>query len=89
MSEQTKHNLKWWLKTTLQVGATTAIAFAPEILRVFPEHTLAFKLALPVGIFLKTMFVKSEYMKDQLPSGITKFMDKVPDKYTGEKGSKK
>jgi len=89
MSDQEKHNLWWWTKTVGQVTLTTAITFAPEILGIFPEHTLAFKLALPVGFFLKTIAMKSDYMKDKLPSGLTKMMDKIPNKYTGEKGSNK
>lgn len=89
MSEQAKHNFKWWLKTSGQVLLTTAISFAPEILHIFPEHTVAFKLAIPLGFAIKLFAVKAEYQKDSLPSGVSNFMDKVPNKYTGEKGSKK
>lgn len=87
MSDQDKHNLKWWLKTGTQVLVTTAISFAPEILQVFPEHTVAFKLALPIGFALKLFMVKADYKKDILPSGMTRLMDKVPDSLTGVKGS--
>lgn len=89
MSNEEKHNLLWWTKTVGQVTLTTAITFAPEILGIFPEHTLAFKLALPIGFFLKALSMKTQYGKDTLPSGMTKMMDKIPDKITGEKGDLK
>lgn len=89
MSNEEKHNLLWWTKTVGQVTLTTAITFAPEILKIFPEHTLAFKLALPIGFFLKMVAMRTEYGKDELPSGMTKMMDKIPDKITGEKGDLK
>jgi len=89
MSEQQKHNFKWWLKTVGQVTLTTAITFAPEILHIFPEETLAFKLALPIGFALKMLAMKTEYQKDVLPSGMTKLIDSVPNSVTGVKGSKK
>lgn len=79
----------WWLKTAAQGLAVTAITFAPEILQVFPEQTLAFKLALPIGFLVKFLWMKSEYKQDVLPSGMTKVMDKIPDSVTGEKGSTK
>lgn len=87
MSDQEKHNLKWWLRTGTEVLVTTAISFAPEILQIFPEHTVAFKLALPIGFALKLFLVKADYKKDVLPSGITKAIDKLPNKITGVKGS--
>lgn len=79
----------WWIKTAGQGLAVTAVMFAPEILRIFPEQTLAFKLALPIGAFLKFMWMRKEYQKDTLPSGMTKAMDNVPDSMTGIKGSTK
>lgn len=89
MSDKEKYTLWWYLKTGGQVALTTAITFAPEILKIFPEHTLAFKLALPIGFFLKMVAMRTEYGKDELPSGMTKMMDKIPDKITGEKGDLK
>lgn len=77
----------WWLKTVGQGLAVTAVMFAPEILRIFPEETLAFKLALPIGAFLKFMWMKKEYQKNVLPTGMTKVMDTIPNEITGEKGS--
>lgn len=88
MSDQ-KKNLWFWTKTVGIGLVSTAVAFAPEIMQVFPEHTLVAKLALPVGFFIKWMMAKKDYKKDELPSGITKLMDKIPDKYTGVRGSTK
>ena len=87
MSEQEKKNAWYWTKTIAQGVAVTAVTFAPEILQIFPEHTLAFKLALPIGFLAKFVFMKKDYKKDQLPSGLTRFLDKVPDNITGIRGS--
>lgn len=90
MSEQNKHTLKWWLKTTGQVLGTTAVAFAPELLQLLPEHTLLFKLALPIGFAVKLFWLKSDYQKDsdKLPEGVRKTMDKIPNSITGVKNSR-
>jgi hypothetical protein len=94
-----KEDLKWWLKTGAEVLGTTAIAFAPELLQLFPENTLLFKLAIPLGAAIKLFKMKSEYKKDTLPSGVaSKTLDKLPNEVTvlgksievtGVKGSKK
>ena len=89
MPEEQKKNLWWWTKLALQGLATTAVAFTPEILQLFPEHTVAFKLAIPAGFFIKFLMTRESYKKDELPGGITKLMDKIPDKVTGVKGCKK
>jgi len=84
-----KRNVWWWLKTGGETLITTAIAFAPEILQLFPEHTLAFKLALPIGFLLKSMKMKKDYQRDELPGGLTKLYDKQSNQKTGIKGSLK
>lgn len=89
MSEKEKQNFWYWTKTVALGVATTAVTFAPEIMQIFPEHTLVFKLALPAGFLLKWLMAKKNYKKDELPSGLTKLMDRLPDKYTGTKGSTK
>jgi len=90
MSDQNKHTLKWWLKTTGQILGTTAVAFAPELLQLLPEHTLLFKLALPIGFAIKLFGMKWDYQKnsDKLPEGVRSVMNKIPNKYTGVKDSK-
>lgn len=89
MSETEKKGLWYWTKTIGQGVAVTAITFAPEIMQIFPEHTLIFKLALPAGFLLKWIMAKKDYQKNELPTGLTKLFDKIPDRYTGIKGSKK
>ena len=88
-SKKEKRNFWWWLKTAGETVLTTAVAFAPELLELFPEHTMLFKLALPVGFILKQMKMKSENQKDVLPSGVGKYYDKMPNGITGIKGSRK
>lgn len=89
MPEQKKQTVWWWTKTVLQGLATTAISFTPEILGLFPEHTLAFKLAIPAGFLVKYLVTKTHYEKDTLPSGVAAQLDKVPNSITGVRGSKK
>lgn len=84
-----KKSFWYWTKTVGLGIATTAVTFAPEIMQVFPEHTLVFKLALPAGFFIKWLMTKGDYQKDQLPSGMTRLLDRIPNKYTGIKGSQK
>lgn len=83
MSEAERHNILWWLKSVGQAAVTAGVAFAPEILQLLPEQTLLFKLALPIGLFLKLLFMKKEYQLNQLPGSITKIGDKIPDRFTG------
>lgn len=89
MPEEKKKTVWWWSKLALQGLATTAVAFAPEILQLFPDHTLAFKLAIPAGFLIKWMMVKSDYQKDVLPGGLSDKLDKIPNRFTGVRGSKK
>lgn len=83
MSDQQKHNVWWWTKTIGQAALTTGVAFAPELLQLLPEHTLLFKLALPIGMFLKLTFMRKEYQENELPDGLSKVGDKIPDRITG------
>jgi hypothetical protein len=96
MSEQKKKSFLWWLKTAGEAALWTAGYYGTELLQLFPEHTVANKIALPVGFALgflvrKAIGMKNEYQKkpEQLPSGIEKSLDLVPNKITGIKGSKK
>lgn len=80
----------WWLKTTGQVLGTSAVSFAPEILRVLPEHTLLFKLAIPIGFAIKMFWMKADYQNNsaKLPDGVRNVMDKIPNELTGVRDSK-
>lgn len=90
MSNQQRHTFWWWVKTTAQVLGTTGVAFAPEILQLFPEHTMLFKLAIPIGFAVKLFGMKWDYERksERLPEGVRKTMDKISDDYTGVKDSK-
>jgi len=96
MGEKPKHSVKWWLKTVGEAALWTAGYYGTELLQLFPEHTIANQIALPVGFALgflvrKAIGVKNEYQKtpEQLPGGVEKSLDLVPNKITGIKGSKK
>lgn len=84
----------WWqTKETLATIGLGLIAFSPELIEwavesdILKDYTLVAKLALPLSILVKVLGLKKQYMMDNLPSGITKIFDKVPDKITGTKGS--
>lgn len=81
MSEEEQKDLQWWAKTLAQTIGVTAIAFAPDILQMFPEQTLLFKLAIPIGVIIKMIAYK--YQNNQLPSGLSNIMDRIPDRITG------
>lgn len=85
---KSKHNIWYYLKQGGIFAASTAIAFLPEILGQFADHTLAFKIAMPISIAWQTTKLRDNYMKNTLPNMMTKFLDKVPDGVTGVKGSK-
>jgi hypothetical protein len=86
-----------WLRSFESIGAAalSVLSFAPEIIDaltstgVLKEYTLVAKLGLPLAAILKIFNVKKQYQKDNLPSGLTKIMDKIPDNYTGTKGELK
>ena len=63
--------------------------YLPSLLEQLPEHTFLAKLALPLSIYIKFKKHKKAYQKDELPNGLSKFYDKVPNAVTGVKGSKK
>ena len=95
MSESEKKSFVWWLKTIGEGALWTAGYFATDILQVFPEHTIAHRVAIPIGFlagFLvrKALGLRAEYQNKTkiLPSGINDILDKLPNKLTGEKDSK-
>ena len=77
-------------------AGSAALGYLPDaapmiIQKLVPAHTLVFQLAQPIGILLGGLFtamgLKKGYKADNLPSGITKAMDKIPDSLTGVKGA--
>ena len=95
MSEETKKNIWWYLKTAGEAVLWTGAYYGTELLQLFPEHTVAHKIALPAGFALgflvrKILGIRKEYQQKtkELPGGVERAMDKIPDKITGEKNSK-
>lgn len=68
------------------------VAIAGNALKLAPDHTFANDLG---GFFLATipitlwMGLVDGYKADNLPSGLSKMMDKLPNEVTGIRGSKK
>jgi len=73
--------------------ALTLLSFSPEIVNSFvtvgllPEHTLVARLAAPIGLILTAFGLRAGYRDNNLPGGLTKVMDKIPDNISGVKGS--
>lgn len=77
-------------------AASTALGYLPDaapmlIQKIVPEHTLVFQLAQPIGIILGGIFtavgLRKGYKADNLPGGVTKVLDQIPDSLTGVKGA--
>ena len=88
-----KNNV-WGTITTLASSAYIYVAdYAPELLEKLasqlPEHTLLSKLSPVIIAMIAHKKAKEKYQKDELPSGLSKMYDKLPNKITGIKGSKK
>lgn len=60
------------------------LSVTPEILGVFPQHTLAFKLALPVGLLLTAFGLRKGYQANNLWGWATRLLHKIPNKLTGK-----
>lgn len=93
MSEK-KKNLWYWAKTLGEGVLWTGGYYATDLLKLFPDNTLADQIAIPAGFLIGFLFrrwlaSKDHYEKDQLPSGMTKLFDQIPNRITGVKGSKK
>lgn len=90
MSETKK--IPWYKNVTFWGDAATSLG---SIGMLFSPHTTAYKVGAGVTIatgLITRWFSKSKekYEKDQLPEGLSKrVMDKLPNKVTGIKGSKK
>lgn len=80
---------KWYLRKEIWGVGLTLLSFSPEIIDTFvqagllKDYTLIAKLALPLGLILNVLGLRKGYKAENLPSGIMKVMDKIPDKYTG------
>lgn len=79
--------IPWYKRKELWGTVVTVVSFTPELLQVFPQHTLAFRLALPVGLLLTALGLRKGYKANNLLVGVTKIMHKIPDKITGKYNS--
>lgn len=92
MNEETK-KVKWYQRKEVWGTALTLLSFSPDIVNSFvdvgllPEYTIVAKLATPVGLILTVLGLRSGYKDNNLPGGLTKAMDKIPDSITGVRGS--
>lgn len=75
--------IPWYKRKELWGTLINLVAFAPELLQAFPEKTLAFKLALPVGIILTALGLRKGYKANNLWRWTTDIMHKIPNKITG------
>ena len=82
--------MKWFKR--LEVWGTI-LQGTSAILMLFPNVSTAYHIGAAIGIVVGTTTqikgLLTGYQSDNLPSGITKVMDKIPDKITGIKGSAK
>lgn len=79
-------------------GLSAMVAYVPDVApwaiqEIAKEHTLIFKLAPIIGGVLSSIWastgLRKGYQNDELPSGVTKVLDKIPDSITGKKGETK
>lgn len=73
----------WYKRKEIWGTVITALSATPEVLQLFFQYTLAFRLALPVGLLLTALGLRKGYQANNLPGGITKALHRVPDKLTG------
>lgn len=89
MPEEKKNSIKWYKR--LEVWGTLLQGIS-GILLLFPGHTTAHLVGAGLGIGIGTATqvkgLLKGYQADNLPDGITKVMDSIPDSLTGVKGSK-
>lgn len=80
---------KWYLRKEVWGAALTGVS---SLLMLFPNFTTAYKIGAGIGIAVGTAKtvegLKTGYESDNLPSGISKVMDAIPDSITGTRGIK-
>jgi len=91
MNEHT-NKISFWKRKEVWGAALTLLSFSPEIVNSFvdigilPEYTIVAKLATPIGLILTALGLRSGYKDDNLPGGLTRMLDKIPDNISGVKG---
>lgn len=89
MPKKEKNFWYWAGQVALGVGSI-AVTFSDNILGAsFPEHTWVNQMAIPIGAGVKLLWDRVLYQKNALPGKLTnKVYDKVPNAFTGLRGSK-
>lgn len=64
------------------------LATASGILELFDNNSTAYKVGLGIGVALTAFGLRAGYQYNNLPDGLTKAFDKLPDGLTGSKGEK-
>lgn len=81
-------NSKKWYERKEFWGAV--LTTASSLLLIFPSNTVAHQIGATINVAVGTGLLgigaKKGYQADNLPSGLTKVMDMIPDKITGVKG---
>ena len=79
-----KNSIPFWKRKELQGLALTALSFTPELLQalgatgILPEHTLAFKIAAPLGIVLAMFGLRKGYKADNI-GPVSNAIDALPE----------
>ena len=84
MPEETKNNSKPWFERKEVWGA--GLSAASGILMLFSSNTVAYKIGAGIGIVLGVTGLRAGYKSDNLPSGLSSVMDKIPNAITGVRG---
>ena len=82
-----KNNFWYWLGQTALGLVSIAVTFSPQILEVFPDHTVVNQFAIPIGLGMKFIWDSWKYRRNTLPESQTKLLDIIPNGITGVKGS--
>ena len=91
--QQESTKVKWYKRKEVWGTALTLLSFSPELINsvvdvgLLPEYTLVAKLATPIGLILTALGLRAGYKDNNLPGGLTRVMDKIPDNISGVKGS--
>jgi hypothetical protein len=76
-----------WYKRKEIIGAALTVVSAG--LKQFETYTVAYKVGFVIGIGLTAYGLKKGYQADNLPSGLSDAMDKIPNTITGVRGINK
>lgn len=83
-----EENKKAWYKRKEFWGS--ALTTASGLLMLFSPNTVAYKIGTGLSIIAGSGLIgqglKTGYQSDNLPSGLTRVLDLIPDRITGVKG---